>query len=555
MKRKLCAISILAASALLAQPTSLNNASVSGVVRDAGTGQPLAHYNVSTDINVTWLNDTVLQNAQTKQVKSVTDEQGRYKLSDLPPGPYRIDARSAEDFTSGRQKRITLSGQDLDGLDFNIAVAGKISGRVVDENKEAVPDMTVYLISKEYYMGALGYFIKGLSKTDDRGEYTLPRVIAGHAYYVMAEQARKLTARSDAPLDPKLRRRVSMRTYHPNSPNKEGAAAIVLRPREHRERVDIEVKKSANYCIEGTLMSALGAAAVDFSFEGLQPSFGMSTGGGPFGRVPTATTGPDGKFRVCDVYPGSYRLMVLDRGAAQQPSNFAVADLVISDRDLQNVKIAAAPGLPLEGEVAWDGAPPETPVNARVSIILDPLSRNPQPSEKTNARSGIPGTFSYPGLVMADYGIRTLLNAPGLYVKDVTYGSNSVLNEPLRLGNAMQGAGLRVTVARDGATITARVADKDGNPLPAISVLLMPTDVKSEAILQKVLVMGETDQLGIYTSHTLAPGKYYAAATAESLDATTESIGKLWRSRIRFKEVELTPGGSAQVTLEVVKIE
>ena len=74
-------------------------------------------------------------------------------------------------------------------------------------------------------------------------------------------------------------------------------------------------------------------------------------------------------------------------------------------------------------------------------------------------------------------------------------------------------------------------------------------------MLAATLVSGQTDQLGMYTSHTLAPGKYYLAASEDAIDPTPESIGRLWRSRDRFKEVELAPKGTAQVSLEPVRIE
>jgi hypothetical protein len=558
MMRNLILFSICAAGIAVAQNNGVTNSAVSGTVKDAGTGKPLANYNVSTYVGATWINDTIIMGTA-KQVKSVTDEQGHYRLSDLPPGSYRIQAASAEDFTSRREKRITLSGQDLNDLDFSVVVSGKISGKVVDENKEPVPNLAIYLVSKEYYMGVVGYFFKGFAQTDDRGGYSISRVEAGHPYLLMAERLeRKLPARSEAPLDPKLRRRVPMRTFYPNAPAKESAEALVLRPGEHRENVNIELKKSPNYCMEGTLVGAFGPAALGFTIEGLAPSSGMSSGGGMFTVPPTGMTGPDGKFRICDLSPGTYRLAALDGnpGNQQMPANFAIGNVVVSDRDLQNVKIPLASGLPLEGEVVWDGAAPEGPSTTKVTISLQPLLRNPLTNgERPYARPDIPGTFSFPSLVMADYGIRALVNAPGLYVKDVTYAGNSVLHEPLRLGSAMPGAGLRVIVARDGATLGARVTDKDGNPVPAIPVLVMSADVRSEAILQSVLVTGETDQSGQYRSHTLPPGKYYVAAISEPFNATTESIDRLWRSRLQFKEVELGPSGSAQVTIEPLRIE
>jgi len=39
------------------------------------------------------------------------------------------------------------------------------------------------------------------------------------------------------------------------------------------------------------------------------------------------------------------------------------------------------------------------------------------------------------------------------------------------------------------------------------------------------------------------------------LDPTPESIGRLWRSGDRFKEVELPSKGTAQVSLDPVRID
>ena len=74
-------------------------------------------------------------------------------------------------------------------------------------------------------------------------------------------------------------------------------------------------------------------------------------------------------------------------------------------------------------------------------------------------------------------------------------------------------------------------------------------------MLAAKLVSGQTDQLGQYTSITLAPGKYYVAATAETVGPTPEAIGKLWRARNRFKEVDLPPGGSTQLALVPITLE
>jgi protocatechuate 3,4-dioxygenase beta subunit len=538
--------------------TDLPEASVSGVVKDLATGRPLANYSVSTEVNATWVNDAIYMSNRTKQVKSVTDDSGRYKLSGLPAGPYRIEARSAQAFGSAKTRRITVAGQDMDSIDFNLAVDGIVTGKVLDEFKEPLPGMQVYLISAEYYSGALGYFIKSIGVTDDRGAYKLTAVEAEHAYLVMTEpRASKVPAHSVTPVDPRLRRRVAMRTFYPNSPTADAAASIALRSGEHREGVNIEVRKSANFCAEGTLTGPTGTGEFLFSVEGAQPTFGMSsTGGFPFSSGPVGKTSGDGRFRICELSPGVHRLSAFEQNAADPEQfgkygpNRATMLVAIADQDVK-VKLGLTAGPVLDGAVAWDGDAPAEPVKAKLRVWLTPLLRPQMPGERPEARSDIPGTFTLNTMTTGDYAAHVMFNAQGIYVKDVRYAGQSILHQPLHPGETM-GSGLAVVLRRDGATISARVTDKDGAPVSDIPVLLIPADAASPAVVQTAMVVGTTDQLGQFTSHTIAPGRYYVVATNDRIDATPACIDHLWQSRNKFTEMTIAPNAAAQVTLSPV---
>ena len=139
------------------------NAAVSGIVRDKNTGKPLADYMVSTYTGVTWVGNTVLMPAGSKDVKATTDESGHYRISDLPAGPYRITARNPHGRVTGVTKHIALSGHDIEDLNFDFVVPGTIKGKVVDENKEPIPDIMVSGISREYFLGSTGYFFTAAS--------------------------------------------------------------------------------------------------------------------------------------------------------------------------------------------------------------------------------------------------------------------------------------------------------------------------------------------------------------------------------------------------------
>src|SRR5690242_1496401 len=126
--------SALSGVLLFAQPPATPNASISGVVKDSVSGRPLPNYSVSTYVNATFTGNTLNTSANMRQPAVVSDEQGRYKLADLPPGSYRVTARGNQGFSSSLTRHITLAGRDLEHLDFAVDVAGKITGRVLDEN-------------------------------------------------------------------------------------------------------------------------------------------------------------------------------------------------------------------------------------------------------------------------------------------------------------------------------------------------------------------------------------------------------------------------------------
>ncbi|MCC6857464.1 MAG: carboxypeptidase regulatory-like domain-containing protein, partial [Bryobacterales bacterium] len=327
------------AAGLAAAQTAPPAASVSGVVKDAVSGQPLEGHTVSTYVNARWFDDGMQLSSDSREVSATTDAQGRYRLSGLPPGSYGISARHPQHFGQQVMRRVVLAGKDLEDIDFRMPVPGEIAGRVSDENGEPLPGITVFLVVREYHLGSLHYFFRGIRTTDDRGQYSFTRVAAGSSYLVLAEKrGRTIPARSQAPLNPKLRRRVPMRTWYPGAPSRESAQAVTVAPGERREGVDIEMRKSPSYCVSGVAEGATGPAALNFRIEPLQPSSGSSSRGGVYVLAPGGITDKDGRFRICDLFPGTYRLHADDSLPGSRPDRlpvFGAVEVTVADEDIR----------------------------------------------------------------------------------------------------------------------------------------------------------------------------------------------------------------------------
>ena len=163
--------------------TDAARGSVSGVVRDQGTGAPIAEAEVSA----------YRAGVRGRPVTAATDAPGRYSLHGLEAGAYRITAtlrtNDSARFMTQADRPVTLQpGQELAGIDIRLQPPCDISGKVVDENNEPVAGLSVLLVSREYVYGQLRQVFVGAANTDDQGKYTLGRITAGRPYLVLAQK-------------------------------------------------------------------------------------------------------------------------------------------------------------------------------------------------------------------------------------------------------------------------------------------------------------------------------------------------------------------------------
>jgi hypothetical protein len=116
----------------------------------------------------------------------------------------------------------------------------------------------------------------------------------------------------------------------------------------------------------------------------------------------------------------------------------------------------------------------------------------------------------------------------------VIYAGRSILNEIFEPGSAPAAGGLRIVLARDGARVSLKAADKDGNPIASAYIAVIPSSVTTEAAAATVMIMGQTDAAGGWTSGPIAPGKYYVIATTSMVRPPDKFMNILARTIREF---------------------
>jgi hypothetical protein len=501
------------------------------------------------------------------------DSESRYRAADIPPGPLLITASCVGHQMVLRSVRLG-AGEDL-AVDFLIPSTPTISGRVLDQNKKPMANMSVWIIQSEYRHGSLHYSSIGPRTTGKDGGFTFESGLeAGRGYYLLADRLRPDSAAQRDPLPLGEREPIDAPTYYGDAISLADALPLVLLPGEHREQVDIKIRRSTWYCVDGNLEVSRKPAFLGYSI------FELPLAGTEVVRF-RAYPADDGSFRVCNLTSGQYRLSPTSSqtGGGQE--------FAITDSDVHRLRVALDT-VPVQLELAWDGTPPpeppaspdsETTVKAAFSIVLQipsggewmspealPLAPRTLDNRISVNLFGVPDGATrlkselapYDGpfgseVPTGDYAVQVGV-PPGTYLKEITYGGVSIAGRLLQLVPGTRDT-LRILVSQDAARLTYRVSDASGGSVPYATVLLSPDSATTEPLLSAMLQQARTDQSGTCMSGALAPGKYRVLALTRPVRLIPEDMHRLMVALAKATHVELSPKASLQVNLQPVPID
>jgi hypothetical protein len=335
----------------------------------------------------------------------ITTDTGGFAFTDLPAGRYRLAASKAAyvDMAYGAKRpngwnggtSIALAeGQRLTNLTFRMPRGAVITGRVIDLNGQPAARAHVRVLrsSVDWRTGLREFLGWDDTETDDRGIYRvygLPpgdfvvsatttddqadfRVPSSAEWRWVDAQLKGPTGAPSTPEPPVASRTMAYApVFFPGTPDQASAGVLTLTTAEERAGIDIPLALVPTAKVEGEIHAPDGIAPAGVTIR-LYRAAESGAGAVAAGNTTSDTAG---RFVFRGIPPGAY--VVVTRGRSTGAPNsaptvtWAMRDITVAGQD-QRVALDLQPGLPIGGQVTFDGAtlkPPPDLSTVRVTLL------------------------------------------------------------------------------------------------------------------------------------------------------------------------------------------
>jgi hypothetical protein len=521
-----------------AQPsTPAPSGRISGRVVTADTGRPIKRARV-------FVNAAELPGGR----GMLTDDSGTYEITDLPAGRYTLNV-SKSGFVSlsyGQRRPLQagtplqlLDGQQLKSVDFSLPRGGVISGRIVDEDGEAVPGAMVRVMRYQYQQGDRRLTQAGTAQTDDRGQYRVWGLMPGD-YYVNALTripvfgGQMAPGGRGGPGGPAGRaggpggRGAAMAalaggnvpqffagggddqeqmnyapTYYPGVTAVEQARPITLGVSQEALDISFNMQLVRTSRLSGHVTNPDGTASTAGNVNLMPDGSGR---GGQIGQNYGGRIQWDGAFSIANVPPGRYILRA--RSGDSETPQFAMQPITLDGSDIDGLAVMLSAGATLTGTVVFNAGQSPVPDATQVRITApstDQSAFGPQP----NARVDKDGRFTLSGVAAGTHLVRSNGNLRGWTLKSVTVAGRDVTDTPIDVRTGQTLSNVTIVFTDKINEISGTITTTTGVPMPDYTVLAFPTDQLLWRPQARQIATTRPDQTGKYRLRGLPPGEYY----------------------------------------------
>lgn len=480
---------------------------IKGVVRESGTGQPLAGATV------------VLEMTRATPASGVeTGPDGAFSLkAESPNGTVKISKRGFRTKSRSNQEAIPVLKFRDGAQTVDLVRLGAIAGRIVDENGEALVGIRVEAIYKRIRDGAGRMIAYATATTDDRGQYRLWYLDPGSYWVKALGRQTVMTGYGEFP-PPKEGEFTYGPSYFPSGATPAEGQAIAVEGGITSD-ANFQLAASPGRRIRGRILGLAADEPVTLELS--------RDGESIAGQIKVNLA--NGAFEAAGLPPGEYRLLATTRTGDGRSGEEIVQ---LGSVDVSGANVVLSSGVRVKGQILDAG--PERRFGA-MAILRPWRGRSGEESYgRPSEGGGIEWTDVTPG--------KYEFHADRLNLASVRSGNTDVLRDGLLV---TQSGCEPLEIRFEPETAKVELSLEDGKP--RIVILLRQFGEQVLAATRYVNQMGEPDWVA------LAPGDYrvFSEFTSNEIEYRDRAVlDTLWN---RAAAVKAKAGETVKVTVPLLQ--
>ncbi len=519
------------------RPSSQDKYSLTGMVINSVTGEPVRGALVQIYMN--------------GQASRLTGTDGKFQFDGLPGGQINITARKPGFFSQEElenqsfrfTRQFVTVGPDVSPAVLKLVPEGVIYGRITGDDGEPLEYLPVQLVVQRLENGRRIWQDRHGGMTNEDGEFRIAELQPG-TYYLSAGPGWNPASIASGSSNPAAFGFPVV--YYPAGSDISSASPIPIVP---GKRVEINFALSSQPCfrVAGTIA---GYSPGQFANLQVFNSAGkLFTTGYRFDRA-------TGDFRIPCIAPGVYTLFAnappVGPQVGQGRSLTGTSPLAVN-ANLSGIRILLLPSanIPISIHVisSRTGSELASQRENYFPAYIQLVSHSPGMFESRHGSQqvGEPGSprLELQNIPPGTYGVE--INPNGMYVQSATSGPTNLLESDLSVPPGGSVQPIEITLRDDGASLSGNVS-LDNRPVSA-TVLVYSEHSAIPPIIQAA------DSKGSIQLPFLAPGEYKILAVdhLEQLEYRNPEVMRKYL--VRASEITLSPGRSAKIELELVKVE
>jgi len=489
-------------------------------------------------------------------VLAITDAQGHFQFDSVEPGSYGLQVSHNGFLTLlyGQRKpdspgaNLTLSpGQKMTDLIFKLLRSASISGRIMDEDGEPLPNVQVKPYRVSSRRGRTGLSAVGETLTNDLGEYRIFGLPPGR-YYIRAHyHAQNFNLDGIPPSSPQTSKEDYPPTFYPNTPDPAKASPITAKARNEISSVDFMLKPSHVVTVSGRVLNTLEARPGFHLNVTLLPRGAIFDEGGDV-YLMALVSNKQGTFEIRNVFPGSY---IAHAWWSNNEEHFsAQRELEVGDSDVEGVNLTISPGVDVPGHLVWEEKAPSEGQSSYVSLRAldeDPYSNNPAANDLKPD-----GSFLIKNVPEGVYRPHVYTGNPDCFIKSARYGTVEVADGGLAPHPGAD-ASLELKMSCRAARIEGVAMTGDSLPAAGVFVVAIPDAPHCDQQWKYRSVV--TDQNGRFLLQGIVPGEYRIFSWDSGDDFNWYDTEQLKPYESKGVSISVQEGDRKTVQLQVIEIE